>query len=256
MLVDTHCHLGSRKFDDDRGAVVERARSNGVTTTVVVAESEPSSRRAVEIAREFDLYSTAGVHPHDASTWDDRVAASIEEQLEDPRVVAVGEAGLDYHYDYSPREDQRTAFADQLALAARFKKPIVVHSRSCDEDMAAMLRDTDATVILHSFNAGPEVFAAGRGINAYMSFSGMVTFKSWTDLEAVRETPEDRLMVETDAPFLAPVPFRGKRNEPSYVVQVAERVAEIRGSDQATISRVTTRNAIECFNLSLANPEE
>lgn len=180
------------------------------------------------------------------------MAANIEAALHDPSVVAVGETGLDYHYDYSPRKLQRAAFRDQLALGVRHNLPVVVHARSADADMAAILRDTDATYILHSFSSGPDVLDLALAARAYVSFSGMVTFKSWKNVEAVRAVPADRLLVETDAPYLAPTPHRGKRNEPAFVRQVAAKIAEIRGEDPQDIEDQTTRNAIACFGTHIA----
>lgn len=214
---------------------------------VVVADSEPATRQAIDIARTFNLSATAGVHPHEASSWTPEVAAAIEGALADSAVVAVGETGLDYHYDHSPRDVQRTAFAAQLELGARLGLPVVVHSRSADDDMCAMLRDTDATYILHSFSSGPEVLATALAANAYVSFSGMVTFKSWKDDDAVCAVPADRLLLETDAPYLAPTPHRGSRNEPAYVREVALKVAELRNEDPNEMTTQTTRNAATCF---------
>ena len=247
MLVDTHCHLGATQFDADRGDVVARARTSGVGHMVVVADSEPATRQAIALAGQFDLSATAGVHPHEASSWNADVAARIEEVLEHPAVVAVGETGLVYHYDHSPRDAQRTAFAAQLEFGIKSGLPVVVHARSADHDMVAMLRDTDATYILHSFSSGSELLETALAAGAYVSFSGMVTFNSWKDLEAVRVVPSDRLLIETDAPYLAPTPHRGKRNEPAFVREVARKVAELRGQDPEDIADRTTQNAVRCF---------
>ena len=247
MLVDTHCHLGDVLFDGDRDAVVERARTAGVRHVVVIADSVGATLKAMDLASHYGLSATAGVHPHVASTWDEAVARRIERALADPRVVAVGEAGLDYHYDHSPRDVQRMVFAKQLELAALVAKPIVVHSRSADADMAAMLRDSHASAVLHSFSAGPDVLRAGLDRGDYISFSGMVTFKSWTDLEAVNAVPPNRILVETDAPYLAPVPQRGKRNEPAFVSHVAAKLADLRGIASDELGAQTTANAARCF---------
>ncbi len=247
MLVDTHCHLGDPKFDPDRPEVVERARANGIGHVVVVPESGSLAERAVEIARSFGFSATAGMHPHEASSWTADVASRIEALLADPTVVGVGETGLDYHYDHSPRETQRRAFAAQLDLAARTRRPVVVHAREADEDVAAMLRDAGGPVVLHSFSSGPALWEAGLAVGAYFSFSGMVTFRNWTLSDRVRDCPVDRLLVETDAPYLAPVPNRGRRNEPAFVKDVAARVADIRGTTLEAITRQTTANAIRCF---------
>lgn len=252
MLVDTHCHLGDAQFDQDRPAVIDRARAARVEHVVVVAESAPATGRAIDIARNHGLAATAGVHPHDASSWNDEVAALIESSLSEPEVVAVGETGLDYHYDHSPRATQREVFAHHLELAERFGMPVVIHARSADQDMAAMLRESRSRLLLHSFSSGPDVLAAGLERDAYFSFSGMITFRSWRDLDAVRTVPDHRVLIETDAPYLAPVPHRGQRNEPAYVRRVAERLAEIRGQDVETIVTLTTSNAIACFGDRLA----
>lgn len=251
MLVDTHCHLGDPAFDLDRPEVVARARVAGVCHLIVIADSEAGSDRARGLADEFGLSATAGVHPHEAAGWSADVAARIEQALADSRVVAVGETGLDFHYDHSPREQQRRAFADQLALGEAHGVPVVVHSRSADQDTAAMLRDTEAMFVLHSFSAGRAVLDVALAAGAYVSFSGMVTFRSWKAVEAVRAVPADRLLIETDAPYLAPVPHRGTRNEPALVRHVALRIAELRGQDVQEIARQTTANAVRCFGLRI-----
>jgi TatD DNase family protein len=187
------------------------------------------------------------VHPHEASSWNDEVAEQIDQALTDFRVVAVGEAGLDYHYDNSPRHVQREVFALQLELAARHNMPIVVHSRSADDDMVSMLLDSDARAVLHSFSSGPTVLAAGLERGDFISFSGMVTFRSWDGAAAVQAVPIDKLLVETDAPYLAPVPHRGKRNEPAFTRHVAVKVAELRDMTTEELCAVTTGNAARCF---------
>ncbi|MDH5644177.1 MAG: TatD family hydrolase [Gemmatimonadota bacterium] len=247
MLVDTHCHLGSKKFDTDRALVVENARTGGVGHVVVVADAVESTRLAVKIAKKFNLSATAGVHPHEAKTWDDSTEDFLRASLSLEEVVAVGEAGLDYHYDFSPRHKQQDVFRRQLALGSQFGLPVVIHSRSADDDMVSALRETDAGYVLHSFSSGPKLLRQGLDDGAYISFSGMITFKSWDDLEAVRAVPLDRVLIETDAPYLAPVPFRGKRNEPAFVAKVAERLAEIRDESLEEIETATTENALRCF---------
>ena len=175
----------------------------------------------------------------------------------DPAVVAVGETGLDYHYDHSPRSDQREAFVAQLELASERRVPAVVHSRACDDDMVAMLGDTDATIVLHSFSSGPALLQLALNNRYYVSFSGMVTFRSWRDDDAVRAVPADRLLLETDAPYLAPVPHRGRRNEPAFVTDVARRVATVRDVSLEDLVAETTANAARCFgNRVLHCPEK
>ncbi len=253
MLVDTHCHLGDSAFDSDRNAVVARAREAGVGHIVIVADSIPATGHAIELATDFNCSATAGVHPHQASSWTDDARARIVDALDDPAVVAVGETGLDYHYDYSPRDIQRRAFEAQLELAERHGRPVVIHSREADDDMAAMLRATTGRVrlVLHSFSSGAAVFEAGLEVGAWFGFSGMVTFRNWKQADQLTGCPPDRLLIETDAPYLAPVPHRGKRNEPAFVSHVAEAVAAATGHSTAWVSETTTRNATELFRLNL-----
>jgi TatD DNase family protein len=258
VLVDTHCHLGDATFDDDREAVAARAVAAGVSHVVVVADSVAATTRARQVAAAHGFSATAGVHPHHATTWNAAARDAVREALADAAVVAVGETGLDYHYEYSPRDAQRRAFEAQLALAAEYGKPAVVHARDADDDLAAMLRaaagPAGPVVVLHSFTAGPAVLEAGLGTGAYFSFSGMITFRSWRHAEVVAACPADRLLVETDAPYLAPVPHRGQRNEPAFVRRVAERLAELRGTTFADIEHLTTHNAARCFGPRVAQP--
>jgi TatD DNase family protein len=251
VLVDAHCHLGDGAFDQDRKDVLARARAAGIGHVVVIGESVAGSERALALARATaGLSATAGVHPHEAKTWSTEVERHVRALLEDPAVVAVGETGLDYHYDHSPRAEQRRAFEAQLALAAELAKPVVVHAREADEDTAALVRQWGAKVpalVLHSFSSGEDVFAAGMDVGAYFSFSGMITFKSWQWPVRLSDCPVDRLLVETDAPFLAPVPHRGKRNEPAFVREVAEALANDRGEPAEVLGQRTTENARRVF---------
>jgi TatD DNase family protein len=193
----------------------------------------------------------SGVHPHDASSWSRDEEARLRELLADEKVVAVGEMGLDYHYDHSPRAAQREAFEAQLAMAREVGKPAIIHARKADDDVAAILRQHPAVpAILHSFSSGPTLLRAGLDLGHYVSFSGMVTFRNWGLDHAVRETPADRLLVETDGPYLAPVPHRGKRNEPAFVRHVAERLAVVRGVPVDELMSLTTRNAARVFGFS------
>ena len=247
MLVDTHCHLGDARFGSDRSVVVERANAAGVGHTIVIADSGPATEHAIALASEYGLSASAGVHPHEASSWTPELAGFIERSLENPVVVAVGETGLDYHYEFSPREIQREVFSYQLELATRHGLPAVVHSRTADDDTIAIIRDTDATLVLHSFCSGSHLFAVALERDDFFSFSGMITFNSWRDADLVRAVPANRILVETDSPYLAPVPHRGKRNEPSFVAHVAAKLAEMRGVSVEQIQRDTTENAIRCF---------
>jgi len=248
VLVDTHCHLGDAAFAEDRAEAAARAFAAGVGHLVVVGESRASTALGLALAADARISTTAGLHPHDARTWTDETAAWLAETLRDPRVVACGEIGLDYHYDHSPRDTQRRVFERQMALAQEAGKPVVIHARDADADVAAVLRAFPAVpAILHSFSSGPALFEAGVTLGHCVSFSGMVTFRSWGLDDLVRATPADRLLVETDAPYLAPVPHRGHRNEPAYVRLVAERVATVRGETAPSLIAQTGRNARRVF---------
>ena len=255
MLADTHCHLGDPAYDADRAEVVERAVAAGVGHIVVIGESRESADRALALAADSRLSATAGIHPHIATDWNDETAGWLRGRLADPRVVAAGEMGLDYHYDHSPRDVQRAAFDAQLALAGAARKPAVVHAREADDDVAATLRNHPATVaVLHSFSSGLALHAAAVALGHYVSFSGMITFRSWRLDDAIRGTPLDRILVETDGPYLAPVPHRGGRNEPAFVVRVAERIAAVLGLDGGEVVARTGENAVRLFGGRLRVP--
>jgi TatD DNase family protein len=256
-LIDAHCHLGDAAFDVDRDAVLARADAAGVTHVVVIGSTLDDSETVAALAKSRPgLSATAGVHPHEAHTWSAEAEGRLRVLLAAPAVVAVGETGLDYHYEHSSRAAQRAAFDAQLALAAELGKPAVVHARDADDDVAAALAGTRATVVLHSFNGGPKLFEAGLAIGAYFSFSGMITFKNWAQAERLAACPADRLLVETDAPYLAPVPHRGRRNEPAFVREVALAMARVRGVEPDETARGTTANARRVFGAAVATPLE
>jgi TatD DNase family protein len=216
---------------------------------VVIGASQESAERALALAAgEPRLSVTAGVHPHDASSWSEATAEWLRVTLRRPEVVAAGEMGLDYHYDHSPRPQQRSVFEAQLALAREAGQPVAIHAREADDDVAAVLRaHPDVPAILHSFSGGPGLLRAGLDLRHYVSFSGMVTFKNWRLDQAVRDVPLDRVLVETDGPYLAPVPHRGKRNEPAFVRHVAERIAAVRGLPVDDVIRASAANAARVF---------
>jgi TatD DNase family protein len=252
VLIDTHCHLADPAYELDRAEVLARAWAGGVAHVVVIGESRAAADRALALAEsESRLSATAGVHPHEARTWNAEIEGWLRERLRSPRVVAAGEMGLDYHYDHSPRELQRAAFEAQLRLARETGQPAVIHAREADDDVAALLRaHADVPAILHSFSSGPALLRAGLDLHHYVSFSGMVTFKSWRQDAAILETPLDRLLLETDGPYLAPVPHRGQRNEPAFVRHVAQRIAQLRGLSIDELITITGENAARVFRLS------
>ncbi|HYT03800.1 MAG TPA: TatD family hydrolase [Gemmatimonadales bacterium] len=252
-LVDSHCHLGDGAFDPDREAVLARALAAGVAHVVVIGGTLAESERAVALARTCPgLSATAGVHPHEARQWSAAAAARLRALVALPEVVAVGETGLDYHYDHSPRDAQRRAFEAQLSLAGELRKPVVVHAREADEDMATLLAGANAAVVLHSFSSGSSVFEAGMAIGAYFSFSGMITFRNWQWTVRPSDCPPERLLIETDAPYLAPEPHRGQRNEPAFVRDVAAALARVRGESLEALGQRTTENARRLFGARLA----
>jgi len=257
MLIDTHCHLADPAYDHDRADVLARAWAAGLSRIVAVGESRPAAERALALAANDPRISvTAGVHPHDASGWSAEAEAWLRGVLRRPEVVAAGEMGLDYHYDHAPRGAQRAAFEAQLALAREAGKAAVIHAREADDDVAGILRaHPDVPAILHSFSSGPGLLRAGLDLRHYVSFSGMVTFKNWRLNDAILETPLDRILVETDGPYLAPVPHRGKRNEPGFVRLTAERIAEVRGLPVEELIATTGANAARVFRFSPTWPE-
>jgi TatD DNase family protein len=247
-MVDTHCHLDSCKPPDSE--LVERARAAGVTRLATVGMHDESIAAALRAAREFDdVVAIVGRHPHYTEGWGDSDIDAIERAAADPRARAIGETGLDYFRDHSPREDQRRAFEAQIDLAVRAGLPLVIHTREAEDDTFALLREraTELTVILHCFSAPSRVEeCVERG---YMcSFAGNVTYPKAVELQAAaRDLPEELLLVETDSPYLAPQPVRGKPNEPANVVETARLVAELRGISYEQLDAAVERNASRVF---------
>lgn len=252
FFLDSHAHLADRAFDADRDAVIARARQTGAVGVVCIGESLAAARRAKAIADAHPDFVrfTAGVHPHDAADFDPLGDPASIVELLDAGAVAVDECGLDYHYDHSPRDLQRRAFAAQLALAADARKPVIVHTREAEPDTGAMIEEAGRAGIvgvLHCFTGSAGLAETALAAGWYISFSGIVTFKKWTDEALLRLVPGDRLLVESDAPYLAPVPHRGKRNEPAWVSFTVARLATARGVDAATIGQQTLANAKRFF---------
>jgi len=248
-LIDSHCHL---EMLDDAGGAVEQARAAGVETIVSIGIDVATSRLAIGLAERFEgVYATVALHPHDANRFDDALLGELEQLAAHPRVVAIGECGLDFYRELSPRAAQRRAFSAQIALARRVGLPLVVHVREAGEEAMAQLADEagDLTVVMHCFSLPHHVDECNaRGY--YASFAGNVTYKNAGDLRAAAaRVREDRLMVETDAPFLSPVPNRGNSNVPAWVVHTAAVVGEARGWDAARVAAVTTANTRRVFGL-------
>lgn len=262
MFVDSHAHIDGEEFDADRDEVVARAREAGVRAILNVGTGDPHAgnfERAVAVAEKYEgVCAAAGVHPHDARLYDEAAERRLLEVVRrGPPVVALGEIGLDYHYDHSPRDVQRRVFARQLRLAREEGLPVIIHSREADEDTASILRrEMDGAAglgVMHCFGGGPALAEAALGLGFMISFAGNVTFKKAENLrEVARAVPPERLLVETDCPYLAPVPFRGRRNEPAFVVETARFLAELRGVEPEELGRVTSENFARLFRLALS----
>ena len=249
-LFDSHCHLTAEAFDDERPAVIQRAHDAGVTEIVTIASDPKDTESALEIAAGHDgVWCTAGLHPHEADHFGDETVERLRGLADSPEVVAIGEAGLDFHYDNAPRDEQRLCFEAQLHLAAELNLPIVVHSRDADRDTAELISSTDARGVLHCFTAGLELLETGLEAGWMVSFSGIVTFKRFDGAELVRRVPDDRLLIETDSPYLAPVPHRGRRNEPAFLIATCEAVAAMRGQSPEAVAELTRRNAYSFYGL-------
>lgn len=261
MFVDSHAHIDGVEYDADRAEVLARAREAGVRAILNVGTGDPHTdafSRAVRMAGEFEsVYAAVGVHPHDAKLFD----AEAREHLtglvrESPRVIAWGEIGLDYHYDHSPRETQLRVFVEQLRLAREFQLPVIIHSREADEDTVSTLRAEWSGAaqggIMHCFGGSWEMAESLLELGFMISFAGNVTFKKAENLRSVaRRVPLDRLLVETDCPYLTPVPYRGRRNEPAHVVEVARCLAELHGLDTLGMGRITADNFFRFFGLDI-----
>jgi TatD DNase family protein len=256
-LVDSHCHLDFDSFATDVEAVIARAREVGVDKMITIGASGPfaANYEAIDIAaRHESVFATVGVHPHEAATVTDELLVEIEALARHPAVVGLGETGLDYHYDNSPRPAQRAAFRAFLALAKRLDLPLSIHLRDADADAATIVAEEglgSAGGVIHCFSSDARAAARFIDLGLHISFSGILTFKAADALrQAARLVPADRLLLETDSPFLAPVPYRGRRNEPALVVHTAAVLAEVRGESIEAVAATTSENATRLFRLT------
>ncbi len=256
MLIDSHCHLDFPDFDEDRGEIIARAVEAGVGRMVTIGTRLSAFPDVLAIARgAAGIDCTLGVHPHHVASEGIVPAAMLIAAADEPEIVGIGETGLDYHYDNSPRDLQRKSFLNHIAAARATGLPLVVHSRDADDDMVDILRTEMGrgrfSGVLHCFSSGRRLAEAAVALGLYLSFSGILTFKKSDALRAIaRDLPGNRILVETDAPFLAPVPERGKRNEPAFVRHTAWRLAELRGVAAEEIHRETTANFFRLFEKS------
>lgn len=254
MLVDSHCHLDFPDFAEERDAVVARALAAGVGRMVTISTRVKRFASILEIAERYEeVFCSVGTHPHNAAEEPDVTADELVRLSRHPKVVAIGEAGLDYHYDKSPREAQARGLRTHVAAARETGLPLVIHARNADEDMAGILEDEAGKgafpFVLHCFSSGAALARTGVALGGYLSFSGILTFKNSQELRDIAaDVPRDRLLVETDAPYLAPVPLRGKRNEPAYVAHTAAVLAETLGMSRDDIATLTTANFFRLFS--------
>jgi len=257
-LIDSHCHLDDKQYRRDRDAVIQRALEAGVEGLLAVGSGPPDLEAGVRLAEERpQIHATVGVHPHDAAKATEDTWRRLRELLAHPKVLAVGEIGLDYHYDFSPRPAQREAFIRQLDLAREAGKPIVVHTREAWPATLALLKEhwipAGLPGIMHCFSGGPGEAIQVARMGFYVSFAGVLTYPKAVNLhQAARRVPLERLLVETDAPYLAPEPHRGRRNEPAWVVLTARRLAELRGQSFEQVAEATTENYRRLFGLPRA----
>jgi TatD DNase family protein len=259
-VIDTHCHLNFDSFDLDRNDIIARAASVGVARLINPAIDLPTSAASIELTRQFDgVYAAVGVHPNSTASWSPEHVGAIRDYARSPKVVSIGEIGLDYHWDLSPRAAQIKAFEAQLTLASTLSLPVIIHNREASDDAIAILETWAATLngiqkerpgVLHSFSGTPDIAERALAIGFYLGFSGPITYKnSEITRRVAAETPLDRILVETDAPFLTPIPHRGKRNEPSYIPLIVERLAIVKHLDTSIVAQATTQNANRLFSL-------
>lgn len=261
MLIDSHAHLDVPHYDADRAEVIARARAAGVEVMLEIAGSDVgqgSLEPGVKLAEEYPfIYAAVGVHPHEASLYDEALEQKLLALSQHEKVIGWGEIGLDYHYDHSPREVQRRVFQRQLALALECRMPVIIHTREAEADTIEMLREAwfaqggaEVGGIIHCFTGTQKLADAALSLGFYISFSGVLTFKKAGELRDVaRSVPLARLLVETDCPYLAPLPYRGKRNEPAFVRETAAKLAEIKGTSLEEMARITSNNFQHLFKL-------
>lgn len=254
-LIDTHTHLDFDRYDADREDVIVRAQEANVAAMLTIGIDYNTSLAAIKIAEQHrNIFASVGVHPHDAKDMTDEQFEELRDLLRHPRVKAIGEVGLDYHYDYSPRDVQRRVFRQFLDLSLDTQMPLIIHTREADEDILALLRDKARTGwrgVFHCFSGDANMAKRVLELGFFISFTGNITFKNSRSVHVMRNVPLEKLMLETDSPFMAPIPHRGKRNEPAYVELVARKVAEVKEIPLPQVMQQTTQNAIDLFGLQL-----
>lgn len=261
-MIDTHCHLNFDSYEADREQVIQRAAQAGVIRIINPAVDLESSRAGIELAQQYtSVYASVGIHPNSSAGFEPKDIATLRQLAMNEKVIAIGEIGLDYYWDKSPKPQQFTAFEAQLTLAAELELPVIIHNREADKDVIAILETWTANLptalneragVLHSFSATPDIAERALMAGFYLGFTGPVTFKNADELrQIVRQTPLERILVETDGPFLTPVPHRGKRNEPAYIPLIVDRIAALKQLTPDEAGRITTQNADRLFGLHL-----
>lgn len=254
MLFDTHAHLNDEAFSNDLNTIIASLEDDDLIGVLNCGFDEPSSLQAVKLSNMHQIfYASVGMHPHDAKLYDNAFQKKLYEWLRLSKVVALGEIGLDYYYDHSPRDIQKEVFLKQIQIAVEMKKPIIVHSRDAVQDTFDILKNNlsgEKSGVLHSFSQSKEMLFKYLDLDMYVSISGVVTFKNASNVrQMVKDIPIDKLLIETDCPYMTPVPFRGKRNEPRNVRYVAEKIAEIKELSYESICEITTQNAYNFFGI-------
>ncbi|MCF8000452.1 MAG: TatD family hydrolase [Halanaerobiales bacterium] len=253
-LIDSHAHLDFDKFNKDRDEVIERAKNNGIVKIINVGSDLSSSHRSLQLSQKYEMiYAVVGVHPHEAKHLDKDALKVLKDLSKADKVIGIGEIGLDFHYDNSPRDIQREAFRKQLRLAKEVNLPVVVHSREADEDTIKILKEekmNNHNVLLHSYTGGKELAEKASEMGFYFGAGGIVTFNSASELKKIiQKIPLTRILIETDSPYLAPEPHRGKRNEPLYVKEVAKFVASLKNTNLESVAEITKENTELFFNI-------
>ena len=260
-MIDTHCHINFGAYDEDRQQVIERAAKAGVTRIINPGVDEDSSRAGIVLSAQYEsIYAAVGLHPNSTTDWEDSQEEIFAEMARENKVVAIGEIGLDYYWDKSPKEKQFAAFEAQLALASRLELPVIIHNREASEDVMAILEKWAADLpdslknrpgVLHSFSAPESIAQRALDAGFYLGFTGPITYKNADDLRRIAASaPLDRIVVETDGPFLTPMPYRGKRNEPAYIPYMVERLAALKQISDEEMAQATTENAERLFKLA------
>lgn len=254
MLFDTHAHLDDRQFKEDQGLVIERARRAGVELIVNVGYNIASARQTVELTRKYDfIYGTVGMHPHDAKDLDGEGIRVLKQLAQDPKIVAIGEIGLDYYWNHSPHDVQQRVFRRMIDLAREVKLPIVIHDRDAHEDIFKIIKEEGAAEVggvFHCYSGSWPLAKEAIKMGFFISIAGPITFQNAKKtVEVVKEIPLEHLLIETDCPYLAPMPYRGKRNEPAYVVHVAEAIAQIKGLSLEETAQATLDNGKRAFGI-------